>query len=596
MNKIKIFVLVISLIFSGINGIYAQQRTTYEKKIFEINQKYFKILLGINRPLNIFEQAQMEKLATAEDAISFIYGVGLIAYASSHSEADFNRMIDQIEKEIKQAQKLKNAIDIKRENEFKLRLIQAEFNKSDAGVIKNTIKDSFNNWNKKGEFEKQENYENRLQNSSQYAFSVTCLNIIKYKIANYMKNDRLEKELLPYNADKESFTIHFRINGLEWQTMLAIPFAKAEDFKSNWTNIRFEISEYDWCFVNNSLCPKLISLIDRNDKYQIASPLQNQVEISYAFNDMGLENPFLKDFIFKFSDAKSLDIQIKQRNLQIVQAINDSLKKAYNYYNNLFINNPLNINKDTLYYNLREFATIDNIEGNFNEELTSIKNQYNNLVRAKTELFETDYNWNQQYFASKEDFFECYTKGSKYFKEELSNRQKKKKYEDDSENEYYKSGKLFSSRGEFQQYYFQGEDIYKKELKNKFDNQERINILNYFMTHSKLLGTLDLQDLELSKMGEYFASSLIGVNTKKTLAENYYTDEERFKNVFLYIFYISKEKTYYSSLVDFVINANKDLNKEWGKNGQYFKDNVSFFNAYISKNYKQLLKSIKTNS
>lgn len=595
MNKIKIFVLVISLIFSGINGIYAQQRTTYEKKIFEINQKYFKILLGINRPLNIFEQAQMEKLATAEDAISFIYGVGLIAYASSHSEADFNRMIDQIEKEIKQAQKLKNAIDIKRENEFKLRLIQAEFNKSDAGVIKNTIKDSFNNWNKKGEFEKQENYENRLQNSSQYAFSVTCLNIIKYKIANYMKNDRLEKELLPYNADKESFTIHFRINGLEWQAMLAIPFAKAADFKSNWTNIRFEISEYDWCFVNNTLCPKLITLTDRNDTYQVASPLQNQVEISYAFNDMGLENPNLKDFVFKFSDAKALDIQIKQRNLQIVQAGNDSLRKAYNYYNNLFINNPLNIKKDTLFYNLRELTTIDNIKEIFNEELTSIKNQYNNQVRVKTEFFDIEYSLNQQYFVSKEDFFECYTKGSEYYKEELSNRQKKKIYEDKCDAEYNRFGEFFSTKDEFQRYYLQGEDIYKKELVIRYENQERINILNYFRANLKVLETLDLQDLKLSS-NEYLAISIIGVYTDKALSDRFYTDKEYFKDVLLRIFEISKRKLYYSSIIDFVINANKDLNKEWGKNGQYFKDNVSFFNAYISKNYKQLLKSIKTNS
>ena len=52
-------------------------------------------------------------------------------------------------------------------------------------------------------------------------------------------------------------------------------------------------------------------------------------------------------------------------------------------------------------------------------------------------------------------------------------------------------------------------------------------------------------------------------------------------------------KVYYSQLLDFVIETNKGLNKEWSKNGKYFDSKSDFYNAFLSDNYQQILKENK---
>ena len=55
----------------------------------------------------------------------------------------------------------------------------------------------------------------------------------------------------------------------------------------------------------------------------------------------------------------------------------------------------------------------------------------------------------------------------------------------------------------------------------------------------------------------------------------------------------SKTKPYYPEIVDLLIQTNKKLNREWNKNGQYFKDKIDFFNSYLFEDYKQILKNKK---
>lgn len=55
----------------------------------------------------------------------------------------------------------------------------------------------------------------------------------------------------------------------------------------------------------------------------------------------------------------------------------------------------------------------------------------------------------------------------------------------------------------------------------------------------------------------------------------------------------SQTKSYYSQVIDFVIKTNKGLNKEWSKNGQFFESKDEFYNAYLSDDYKKILKESK---
>jgi len=57
-----------------------------------------------------------------------------------------------------------------------------------------------------------------------------------------------------------------------------------------------------------------------------------------------------------------------------------------------------------------------------------------------------------------------------------------------------------------------------------------------------------------------------------------------------------KKEFYYSKIVDILIETNTKLNYEWKKNGQYFEDKVQLYEAYISDNYKTVLKENKKKS
>jgi len=49
----------------------------------------------------------------------------------------------------------------------------------------------------------------------------------------------------------------------------------------------------------------------------------------------------------------------------------------------------------------------------------------------------------------------------------------------------------------------------------------------------------------------------------------------------------------YESVILFVIENNKDLSKNWEKNKQYFSSQIEFYEAYISSDYKEIIKARK---
>lgn len=193
------------------------------------------------------------------------------------------------------------------EREKKIKEQQEVYERTDAGSIKKSIKESFDEWNQKGEFEKVADYDLRLKNKSQEAFLQICTEQIKNRVGSFNSDD-LEKELSIYDSEKELFTVTFKRKGVKWQNVLKIPIADAANFKSKWSDLECKIDDFDWCFVENSLCPTLITLIDKEDnsKYKLPLLLNNQFEITFSFDEFGIANQYLKEFVFKYSNAKSI--------------------------------------------------------------------------------------------------------------------------------------------------------------------------------------------------------------------------------------------------------------------------------------------------
>ncbi len=587
----KVFSIIIVLILNfTFYTVYSQniQPTPYQKKQLELSKKWFQILTGYQ--MSMTDEAFYEQMTEGKDANDFVLGLAIFNYAATHSKSQCEKVFTQMGNEFKQAEKLKNATDFRLEKEAKERKLKLEqekkllaeqeaYQKTDVGNIRKNIQSAFEKWNQKGEFEKEVDYAERLKNQSKNAFDEICINQIKAKINDYNNDYNLRKELSTYNSENEFFIVSFQINSVKWQNKLNIPISKAEDFKNNFSDLNSEIDEYDWCFVENNLCPTLIILNNDNSNYKFPLSLTNQSEISISFDDFKIENQYLKGYTFKYSNAKVIAEKVakeKQRldSLELV-TYNLKLDTIFQNYNQQLLQNPYNIKKMVL----SDFNKIgDDLKASYYESLSEVRQREFKIIKEDID----------REFRTMNNSFEKEVKSSnptEYCKIYFSlNPDKKseadKKYLEckcnypNRENydfkfitgslyncncraiEFSKNGKLYASKEEFDSFFDKGESIYLLET-------EKRATLNYLNVNSQLLQSMNFQ---------------------------------KDKNEILTMITESQNKPYYLQVLDFAIETNKGLNKEWSKNGQYFENKTQFYNAYISEDYKKILKNNKKNN
>jgi hypothetical protein len=172
---------------------------------------------------------------------------------------------------------------------------------SDREALLKNIKDSFLNWSQKGEFEKQADYEERIQKQSQNKFTEICVEEIKKRAKSFRSSD-LNINLLTYDAENEFFPTVFKFNGREWTNQVKISIDKAQYFREEeWRNFNWQKEKSSWCFIDNDLFPSIIYLESNSFDITFKLPLPNQEEVTVAFNDLEIKNTHLKDFIFYYS-------------------------------------------------------------------------------------------------------------------------------------------------------------------------------------------------------------------------------------------------------------------------------------------------------
>jgi len=154
------------------------------------------------------------------------------------------------------------------------------------------------------------------------------------------------------------------------------------------------------------------------------------------------------------------------------------------------------------------------------------------------------------------------------------------------ENEYRKNGKLFESKNEFDSFYDKGDDIY-------FAEYEKRTVLNYLNINNQYLESMDFQKEKKESAGSIIGRGLLEIATNSNISAKDYTTENEIRKNILSIITNCQNKIYYNQVIDIVIETNKKLNKEWGKNGQNFENKAEFYNAYLSEDYKKILKEKK---
>ena len=186
-----------------------------------------------------------------------------------------------------------------------------KYNFDDRSSIQNNIKIAFLIWNQKGEFEKQMDYESRIQKQSQIKFTEICIEEIEKKIKTFTSSD-LNINLLTYDAENEFFPTVFKFKEKEWKINIDILIDEAQNFKEKeWQKLEWQMEESEWCFINNDLFPSKIYLTSNKHEMIFKLPLLNQEDIKIAFIDLGIENLYLKDFIFNYSKTEKLKPQSK---------------------------------------------------------------------------------------------------------------------------------------------------------------------------------------------------------------------------------------------------------------------------------------------
>lgn len=527
-------ILIIILLHSFIN-LQAQNKTPYEKKVESLTRIFFKDI-GL-RPAFIDD-------AIKSGSNSNIWMLKEVRYAmSSFAYSDYGKLrIIQLQQDLNEAEKLKTGKDIEKDKFEKEKIDTEEserkYLKSDEVKIKNSINEIFKKWNQKGEFEKEIDYEERLKNKSKESFSKICIVQIKNEIKNNKygfsehdgNRDYWKKELSFYNSEKELFTVKFELNGVEWQNDITISIAKAEGFKENWKDLKFEIDDYNWSFVDNNLCPNLVILKNIDTKYKFPLSLKNKLDISYSFNDFEINNPYLKDYVFSYSSAKILD------SLEL-STYNQKLDSIFNDFNRQLLKNPYNL-KQVVMTDYKKVDGENDRENNFDNNMSSIKSKYEQL---------------NNYFLQK------------------------------FENEFAVSQNLFLTKDEFYSFYSKGGDVYLTE-------KEKREVLYELEVNKIFVELMDFRNEGKGSAGSSLVRALLDSPNRDKSARDPMLERNQF---ILLSINKTKNKPSYSIVLDFVFEINKNLNKEWSKNGQFFENKEHFYDAYISNEYKEILKENK---
>jgi hypothetical protein len=407
MNYKKLILTIFLL--SAFSGVLSQQKTTYQIKIFEIKKKYAKKILIAQGEWN--QQTETELYYSNEAKLNTILRFGLISTPN---------LIKSIEDEFKQAEKLKNSIDFKREKEENIRKKNTEienskrkkeelireknarikekarakleqYEKTDIGDINKKIKLKLQKWNLKGEFEKEASYLERLKNQSKKAFIEICTKIIKDKVNYYGRYGIISSNLLTYNSEEEFFPIIFSYENIESKEKLNISIEKASEFKSKSTGrdrTYVYVDDYDWIAIENTFFPTKVTFVNKYmtpSKYEIPITLNQGKNILCYFDELGIDNEYLKGIVFEYSKSSKLYEattpvkKITNKTIKRDELKNKKIEKQGSIYYTINVDNlrvrtsPL-LNSEKI-ENLSTGSDVEFIEKSTNQTTVNIRNK-----------------------------------------------------------------------------------------------------------------------------------------------------------------------------------------------------------------------------
>lgn len=319
-----------------------QQQTAYERKVASLRVQLLR-KLGVNQTL----LDQKSKLGDLES----LFLLGDILKKLNTEQGVL--LLLQFNREVKEAEKLKTTVDFQREKEKKekaekeAKLKQIEYeqkqaklekeklekerleriNNSDYVKIKSEVTAKFNAWLKKGEFEKTDDYENRMKNQCLENFQKINFEAIE-KRTNQINEDDLEFALKEYNADKEYFSIDIKFKDLKWTDVIKVSISKAPEFKDNFRIIERKTIYQNWGIYDNQLYPQkiVITEYDSKNQYEFSLPISKLEDYKISTSILGISNSNFDKLEFSFFDYQNkkneeLELLNKQKKQKEEEAL-----------------------------------------------------------------------------------------------------------------------------------------------------------------------------------------------------------------------------------------------------------------------------------
>lgn len=544
-----------------VSTLFTFADTAYEKKIEEILMKYYTIFkYGYQRPPN------------SEDYMTVAFGgmeLVMLEYALEYPN-QYATLLKQMEIEMERAEGLMT-------DEDRLK----EWKKSDYGKMTTWIQDQYSSKFTKDEFETSKQFYTRIEPAAKSLFNELCVTLyeqitqsLKIKISPVGYDAEIQTSIV-----KICETFKYNDNELkkEFSIKLQIPSHQARNFKeyevsgSQIKNIKFGIIDNKEVYVISAQVPFLLgSNRDGDQMINIKYP-DSKKATSFVFNSKQIDKNAPWEIFWnaeKIEESKKLISQYNKVLKDSVSAYKIKLGKHPYFHISLGI--KINTT-DFLLPTTMIGASTQDIKTAYNKNLSKLSEEYHKLYNSVENICKTKFS---------KHYADVYCQLHPEFAEQVKSiyHNYRCQYSADEiaikllagqtisgqtcqESQYANYKHLFKSQEEFLMWYNKTREEFDQEVERRNSKYKRFEIY----LNSEVYGKLNF------------------INAK--IAE-----EARLSGI---IAQYDELKEMCNMSANELVTKNKKMLTEYQKTSIYWRNADEFFAAYISGNYKQILKDKK---
>ena len=535
--------------------------TAYEKKIEEILMKYYTIFkYGYQRP------------PSSEDYMTVAFGgmnLVMLEYALEYPN-QYATLLKQMEIEVERAESLMT-------DEDRLK----EWKKSDYGKMTTWIQDQYSSKFTKDEFETSKQFYTRIEPVAKSLFNELCVTLYE-QITQSLK---IKISPVGYDAETQTSTVKicetFKYNDnelkKEFSIKLQIPSRQARNFKeyevsgSQIKNIKFGIIDNKEVYVISAQVPFLLgSNRDGDQMINIKYP-DSKKATSFVFNSKQIDKNAPWEIFWnaeKIEESKKLISQYNKVLNDSVSAYKIKLGKHPYFHINLGI--KINTN-DFLLPTTMIGASTQDIKTAYNKNLSKLSKEYHKLYNSIENICKTKFS---------KHYADVYCQLHPEFAEQVKSiyHNYRCQYSADEiaikllagqtisgqtcqESQYANYKHLFKSQEEFLMWYNKTREEFDQEVERRNSKYKRFEIY----LNSEVYGKLNFLNAKIAE-----DARLSGIIAQ-------YAELKEMCNM----------------SANELVTKNQKMLTEYQKTSIYWRNADEFFAAYISGNYKQILKDKK---